>query len=185
MYVCDCRRSVAKDPGLDVHGFCFRVCYGHIYYPLQAFTLVTCHKENTHSKVSWEDKKTHEAVWHSNNIWDITPTLLRVVHVTYIFTEATHLSLLLQIELSQIKHSPGLSLLPGYTEMKVGNSLNIWLGQQRSEEDQCEQNSFCSINLIRWCPQYRWMAKLSTTVPLFEQCYMWRVWNWLNIQHEP
>lgn len=52
MYVCDCRRPVAKDPGLDVHGSCFRVRYGHIYYPLQAFTLVTCHGRNTNT-VKW------------------------------------------------------------------------------------------------------------------------------------
>lgn len=42
VHVRDCRRPVAKDPGLDVHGSGFGVSYCHIYYPLQAFTLVTC-----------------------------------------------------------------------------------------------------------------------------------------------
>lgn len=42
VHVRDCRRPVAKDPGLDVHGSGFWVSYCHIYYPLQAFTLVTC-----------------------------------------------------------------------------------------------------------------------------------------------
>lgn len=41
----DCRRPVAKDPGLNVHGSCFGVSYGHIYYPLQAFTFITCEEE--------------------------------------------------------------------------------------------------------------------------------------------
>lgn len=39
--MCDCRRPVAKDPGLDVHGFGFGVGYGHIYDPLQTFTFTT------------------------------------------------------------------------------------------------------------------------------------------------
>ena len=47
VYMCDCRRPVAKDPGLDVHGSCFGVRYGHIYYPLQAFTFITCERRNT------------------------------------------------------------------------------------------------------------------------------------------
>lgn len=42
VHVRDCRRPVAKDPGLDVHGPGFWVSYCHIYYPLQAFTFVTC-----------------------------------------------------------------------------------------------------------------------------------------------
>lgn len=46
VHMCDCRRPVAKDPGLDVHGPCFGVSYGHIYYPLQAFTFDAC-KEST------------------------------------------------------------------------------------------------------------------------------------------
>lgn len=50
MYMCDCGRPVAEDPGLDVHGSCFRVRYGRVYYPLQAFTLVTCHIRNTNRK---------------------------------------------------------------------------------------------------------------------------------------
>lgn len=37
VHVRDCRRPVAKDPGLDVHGSGFWVSYRHIYYPLQAF----------------------------------------------------------------------------------------------------------------------------------------------------
>lgn len=45
VYMRDCRRPVAKDPGLDVHGSCFGVSHGHIYYPLQAFTFITCKEE--------------------------------------------------------------------------------------------------------------------------------------------
>lgn len=41
VYMCDCSRPVAKDPGLDVHRLSFGVSYGHIYYPLQAFTFDT------------------------------------------------------------------------------------------------------------------------------------------------
>lgn len=41
VYVCDCRRPVAKDPGLDVHWLRFGISYSHIYYPLQAFTFGT------------------------------------------------------------------------------------------------------------------------------------------------
>lgn len=44
MYMCDCRRPVAKDPRLDVHRSCFGVRYGHIYNPLQAFTFINCHE---------------------------------------------------------------------------------------------------------------------------------------------
>lgn len=44
MYICDCRRPVAKDPRLDVHWLCFGVRYGHIYYPLQAFIFINCHE---------------------------------------------------------------------------------------------------------------------------------------------
>lgn len=46
VHMCDCRWPVAKDPGLDVHGPCFGVSYGHIYNPLQAFKFDAC-KENT------------------------------------------------------------------------------------------------------------------------------------------
>lgn len=49
VYVRDCRRSVAKDPGLDVHGLGFGVGYGHIYDPLQAFRLTTCDGGHTHT----------------------------------------------------------------------------------------------------------------------------------------
>lgn len=61
MYMCDCRRPVAKDPGLDVHWSRFGVCYGHIYDPLQAFKFISCHgrkKKNHHTKCSlWRGDK--------------------------------------------------------------------------------------------------------------------------------
>lgn len=50
VYMRDCRRSVAKDPGLDVHGLGFGVGYGHIYDPLQAFRLTTCDGGHTHTQ---------------------------------------------------------------------------------------------------------------------------------------
>lgn len=50
VYVRDCRRSVAKDPGLDVHGLGFGVGYGHIYDPLQAFRLTTCDGGHTQTQ---------------------------------------------------------------------------------------------------------------------------------------
>lgn len=53
VYMCDCRRSVAKDPGLDVHGLGFGVGYGHIYDPLEAFTFTTCDGGHTQSKDEW------------------------------------------------------------------------------------------------------------------------------------
>lgn len=50
VYMCDCWRSVAKDPGLDVHWFCFGVGYGHVYNPLQASSFVACHREEEKKK---------------------------------------------------------------------------------------------------------------------------------------
>lgn len=50
MYMCDCRRPVAKDPGLDVHRSCFGVRYGHVYNPLQAFTFISCQGRNTNTE---------------------------------------------------------------------------------------------------------------------------------------
>lgn len=56
----DCRRSVAKDPGLDVHGLGFGVGYGHIYDPLQAFRLTTCDGGHTHTNAAAESRRVRQ-----------------------------------------------------------------------------------------------------------------------------
>lgn len=64
MHVCDCRRPVAKDPGLDVHGPGFWVRYCHIYYPLQAFAFAACkgEKKNTRMESEHVQKKSSQCV---------------------------------------------------------------------------------------------------------------------------
>lgn len=60
VYMCDCGRPVAEDPGLDVHGSCFGVSYGHIYYPLQAFTFITCHGRKANKE---KERKEFRKTW--------------------------------------------------------------------------------------------------------------------------
>lgn len=43
--VCDCGWSVAKDPGLNVHGLGVRIRYGEVHHPLQPSRLVHCTKQ--------------------------------------------------------------------------------------------------------------------------------------------
>lgn len=64
MHMCDGRRLVAKDPGLDVHWSCFGVCYGHINNPLQAFTFVSCHGRKKNSVLGEEETRDKCEVLH-------------------------------------------------------------------------------------------------------------------------
>lgn len=57
MYMCDCWFPVSKDPGLNIYGFSFRISYGCIYYPLEAFWFAV-----------WGQRKNNNLKWINFNI---------------------------------------------------------------------------------------------------------------------
>ena len=88
VYMCDCGRPVAEDPGLDVHGSCFGVSYGHIYYPLQAFTFITCHRRKTNTRNELRNKKKNlgSRLEHDQPVFKVWHTL--IIHATAGFKES-------------------------------------------------------------------------------------------------